>query len=329
MLNNNRAAEIKWTFDASNPVIKPGGIHKKLDSIRTASVSIVQCGEKYRMYYWGTGDDRKNRILMAESYVEKPNDWKPLGSALEPQEDNEYNCVGPGFPFVMRVNDKIWHMYYCGWGKPREDKKIPNTTGLAVSEDGGLTWKYHSDKPVIPCDRSYDNSGTGSVFVLRESGEFRLYYTSIGDYFNKPDGVQAYNGDVIPLIGIAYAVSDDGINFRKPYDNLLIKPREFDTEPYEYICSKPWIVKDGGVYRMWVNTCGTRYRVRSLVSDDGLTWNWNQSGELGEMAVGEAGAFDDNQRSYATVVKYGDEYRCWYTGNTFGFTGIGFATGCI
>ena len=47
------------------------------------------------------------------------------------------------------------------------------------------------------------------------------------------------------------------------------------------------------------------------------------------MGKGEPGTFDDNQRSYATILKHGDEYRCWYTGNRFGDTGIGYATGRI
>jgi len=319
--------EIKWTFDTGNPVIPPGRLHGKLDVNRVASASVIQCEKSYRLYYWGTGEDNKNRILMAESQIESPNDWKSLGAVLEAQKNNEYNCVGPGFPFVMQIDEKVWFMYFCGWGRPREDEKIPNTTGLAISEDGGITWKYQSDKPVIPCDSGYDSCGTGSVYVFRESGKFRMYYTAISKYFNRPEGVQTGHGDVIPFIGIGYAISDDGINWKKPYDHWLIKPREFDTEPYEYICSKPWIVRENGAYRMWVNTFGTAYRVRSLVSNDGLSWKWVQSGEMGDMAVGEAGAFDDTQRCYATVMKHGDQYRCWYTGNGFGVTGIGFATG--
>jgi len=320
---------MQWTFDAKNPVIQPGALHGKLDAVRASSASIVQLGEVYRLYYWGTGDDYKNRILMAESPVEKPNIWKPLGAALEHQEGNAYNCGGPSFPCVMPVDEKVWYLYCCGWGTPRADNTVSNTTLLAISEDGGLTWNYHGNEPVIPCDKSFDYNGTGSVCVLRESGKFRLYYTAIGDYFQKPEGVQTGHGDVIPHIGIAYAVSDDGIHWEKPYNQLLIKPREFDTEPYEYICSKPCIVKEDTIYRMWVNTFGTAYRVRSLVSHDGLTWTWNPCGEDGEMAIGEPGTFDDKQRCYAAVLPYGQTYRCWYTGNDFGITGIGFAAGEI
>ncbi|MDO8684661.1 MAG: hypothetical protein Q7N50_14440 [Armatimonadota bacterium] len=135
------------------------------------------------------------------------------------------------------------------------------------------------------------------------------------------------NGDVIPRIGIGYAVSNDGINWEKPVDGLLISPRGFDTEPYEYISSKPCVLKEDGGYRMWVHTFGYAYRVRSLTSPDGLNWEWVPSGPDGEFGVGESGEFDDIQRCYACVVKHGEEYRCWYTGNQYGQAGMGYAVG--
>ena len=48
-------------------------------------------------------------------------------------------------------------------------------------------------------------------------------------------------------------------------------------------------------------------------------------GPEGELGCGAPGSFDDHQRSYPTIVAHEDEYRCWYTGNGFGSTGIGYA----
>ena len=78
---------------------------------------------------------------------------------------------------------------------------------------------------------------------------------------------------------------------------------------------------------MWVNTFGTAYRMRSLVGPDLRSWRWCDSGPDGELGVGRAGAFDDRQRCYVSIVKHGEEYRCWYTGNRFGATGMGYAAG--
>lgn len=321
--------EIEWTFDKNNPVIKPGQLNGKLDSRRASAACVIQIGERYRLYYWGIGEDRKYRICMAESSVEDPNNWKPLGAILEPQENTEYNCLGPCCPFVIQVDEKLWYMYFCAWGRNKGDGKIPNTTGLAISEDSGLTWRYWSDKPVIQLDRPYDKYGTGTVFVLREGNEFRMYYTSFEDYYKKPDGVQAGHGDNIFKLGIGYAISSDGIKWEKPFDHFIIEPRGFGMEPYEYYVAKPWIIKEDSIYRMWVCTFGPAYRIRNLISEDGINWSWVPDSPKGDTEIGMKGAFDDYQRSYACVIKHKDEYRLWYTGNGYGDTGIGYATGML
>ena len=72
---------------------------------------------------------------------------------------------------------------------------------------------------------------------------------ALGEYRQRPEGVQTGHGDIIPHIGVGYAVSRDGVNSEKPLGDLLIRPRGFDTEPYEYICSKPFVVhEDTGAF---------------------------------------------------------------------------------
>ena len=326
-MSDTAGGKIEWSFDPGNSVIEPGKLNGDLDVRRASSAHVLQIGDKYRMYYWGSDADGRHHICVAESSIDKPNDWKPLGGILGPQEDTEYNCVGPGFPFVVPVPGGRWLLYFGAWGKRKPGGGLPNTTGLALSDDEGITWRYWGDKPVLPNDRPWDCRGSGSVCVLHEDGLFMMYYTALGEYFPKPEGVETGHGDIIPHIGVGYAISRDGINWEKPLDDLLINPRGFDTEPYEYICSKPYVIREGEGYRMWVNTFGTAYRIRSLTSADGLTWEWQPGWPDGDFGVGDPGSFDDHQRCYACVIKHGDEYRCWSTGNKFGMTGIGYAVG--
>lgn len=327
MVRNSISGRIRWTFSDDNPVIAPGQLHGDMDSRRAGAAHVLQLGDRYRMYYWGTGANGFHRILIAESPVDEPNNWQPVGVALSRQRDTDYNDEGPGFPFVVPRDDGPWLLYFCGWGKPREDGKLPNTTGVAVSDDGGYSFRYPKREPILPLDRDWDREGTGSVCVLRVNDRYHMYYTSIGAYFDRPEGAVTGHGDVIPRIGIAYAASPDGIVWTKPIDDLMVGPRGFDTEPYEYICSKPFVLREPGGYRMWVNTFGTAYRMRSLVGPDLRSWRWCDSGPDGELGVGRAGAFDDRQRCYVSIVKHGEEYRCWYTGNRFGATGMGYAAG--
>jgi len=320
-------APIRWTIPSPEPVIRPGQLNPPFDARRAGAAHVLVLGDRYRMYYWGTDAEGHHHICVAETPVDRPNAWQGRGAVLARQPGTRYNDAGPSFPHVVPGADGRWLLYFAGWGLPRADGRLPNTTGLAVSDDAGETWRYWSDEPILPLDRPYDCNGTGSLWVVREAGRLHMYYTAIGHYFAKPDGVQTGHGDIIPHIGIAYAVSDDGICWEKPLDHRVVEPRGLATEPYEYIASKPCLVCEGGGYRLWVHTVGTAYRVRSLVSADGLHWQWTKSGPNGEMGIGADGAFDSRQRCYVDVVPHGKEYRCWYTGNDFGMTGMGYAVG--
>ena len=325
-MNTSHPSEtIHWTLDPGNPVIRPGQIHGELDARRCGAAHVLRLGDTYRMYYWADDREGRKHICCAAGDVDHPNIWRPLGEPLSAQAETEYNRNGPSFPFVLGGEGEPWRMYFCAWGSGADGKKLPNTTGLAVSEDEGLTWRYAAAEPILPLDRPWDRQGTGSCCVLRVGGELRMYYTAIGSYFSPPPGVRTGHGDVVPRIGVAYAVSTDGVHWDKPLDDLMISPRGLDGDPYEYICSKPFIVREPDGYRMWVSTFGPAYRIRSLTSPDGLAWTWEASGPDGEFGVGKAGEFDDHQRSYACVVRHGEQYRCWYTGNGFGTTGMGYA----
>ncbi|MAG14121.1 MAG: hypothetical protein CMN78_05950 [Spirochaetales bacterium] len=315
-----------WTIDMRNPVVSPGSLHPPFDEGRAGAAHVVALDDGFRMVYWGSGRQGQNYILQAQSPATDPNGWRPLGNALiGPQPDTTHNNQGPGFPFLLPVTDTRWHLYFTAWGT-RTDGRLPNTTGLAVSDDRGATWHYHPEHPVIPLDRDYDSQGTGSLWIQRENGKFQMYYTAIGRYFAKPDGVETGHGDTIPEIGIGYAESTDGIHWEKPLDQLLIAPRGFGVTPYEYICSKPCVVKHRDGYIMWVNTFGTAYRVHRLTSTDGLNWKWaERQGPDGELGVGKAGTFDDRQRSYPAIICADDQLHCWFTGNRFGESGMGYA----
>jgi predicted GH43/DUF377 family glycosyl hydrolase len=323
----NREVRVQpWRIPHSKPVISPGMLHPQRDQSRAGAAHVVRLGDRYRMAYWGTDADGLNYILQAETSVAEPNSWRPIGAvSIGPQTDTDHNCTGPSFPFLLPLSADNWLLYFTAWGR-RSDGKLPNTTGVAISNDGGESWRYHSEHPVLPLDRPYDAEGTGSMWILHENGLFRMYYTAIGRYFPKPEGVDTGHGDTIPEIGIAYAESKDGIHWEKPLAHLVVSPRGFGVIPYEYICSKPCIIKQNDTYVMWLNTFGTAYRVHRLTSHDGFTWQWSdRHGPDGELGVGEQDAFDDLQRSYPTVIRDHNELRCWFTGNQFGATGMGYA----
>ena len=64
-------------------------------------------------------------------------------------------------------------------------------------------------------------------------------------------------------------------------------------------------------------------------SQDARSWRWQPGGPDGELGAGRSGTWDSDQRCYVCVVRHGDQYHCWFTGNGFGRTGIGHATADI
>ncbi len=322
-------SKILWNKPANWPIIKPGQLHGELDKNGAGACHVIQEGEKLEMYYWGRGIEG-NVILSAESSLAHPTKWRPCGAILlEPEPDNPFYCNGPSFPFVVKINDKLWYMYFVGWGRPREDKKLPNTTCLAISEDAGKTWRYYKDNPIIKLEKDFEKEATGSVSVLKIKDELWMYYTSIGTYFKKPEGVRTGHGDIIPRIGIALARSKDGINWKKE-DQLVLAPRFFDANPYEYINSKPFVIKEeDGLWRMFFSSFGFAYRIQEAQSTDGIHWQHVTKEADSYLGIGDKGCFDDVQRSYACVIKEGELYHMWYTGNGFGNTGIGYTTGVL
>jgi len=319
-----------WTITQSHPVIAPGTLHPAFDSARAGAAHVIEIDGAFRMVYWGTDSDRQHHLLQAEASIGDPQCWRLLGGPLlGPQPDSVWNQDGPSFPHLLPVTESHWLLYFTAWGR-RDDGRLPNTTGVAVSEDAGATWHYHREHPIIAADRSFDAEGSGSVWVLLEGDLFRMYYTAIGPYRPAPPGVKTRHGAMLPTIGIGYAESRDGIRWHKPIDHLVVAPRGFDVMPYEYICSKPCVLRTADGYMMWVNTYGTAYRVHRLTSADGLRWQWtDRLGPDGELGTGSPGAFDDTQRSYPCVVSRGDTLHNWYTGNDFGCTGMGHATSSL
>ncbi len=315
-----------WIIESAQPLIAPGQLHPEYDAGGAGAAHVIRVHDTYRMVYWGRGHGGYH-ILQAEAPVSDPNNWKPLGGPLlGPQPETPHNSQGPAFPFLLPLSPSHWLLYFTGWGH-RADGHLPNTTGVAISDDGGMTYHYHDQHPVIPLDRPWDAEGTGSIWILKESDRLRMYYTALGAYQPKPEGIRTHHGDPLPQIGIGYAESTDGLHWQKPLDHLVVSPRGFDIEPYEYICSKPCILKQGNRYIMWVSTFGTAYRVHRLTSHDGIHWQWEPRIEPdGELGIGTTGAFDDHQRSYPTMIATDDgTLHCWYTGNAFGCHGMGYA----
>ncbi len=202
-------------------------------------------------------------------------------------------------------------LYYTGWSKAVE---VPFSfhIGLAVSVNGGLTYRRASRAPVLGRTH-HDPFITGAPYVLLEQGLFRMWYISATKWEKTPEQPKPKH-----YYTVKYAESVDGLSWHTS-DHLCI-----DYVRDEYAIARPVVFKDGDRYHMWFTFRGGHdtYRVGTAESDDGV--HWRRSAEPLGLDVASSG-WDSNMICYAHPLRYDGALYALYNGNDYGLTGVGLA----
>jgi hypothetical protein len=198
------------------------------------------------------------------------------------------------------------------------EKVASSTTGLAGS--------------ILALDApgSFDEIGNFTVSAFKDAGVTSLYYGGADSTGTCP-GINSAHW----RIGLAQ--STDGINFvRVPgtqtggaiLDNG--QPGRFDS----YLTYRPFVLKDGALYRMWYNGSDKPFndchapagqspladdrRIGYAESSDGVHWTKFYDGDGPDGSVlplGSAGTIDSQQVGYVWVLKDGEQYKMYYSAN--------------
>ncbi|MEJ0037982.1 MAG: hypothetical protein WDO68_18220 [Gammaproteobacteria bacterium] len=320
-----------------------------------SSPSVVKLKNgRLRMYFWAADGvppwHGRHVILAAEADPANPFVWTLVsGPMLGPDTSGNIRDRGVGFPYVLARDDGPWLMYYGTWGSWAPADEVSNRTGLALSDDQGLTWRV-AKETVLPLGKpgSYDAGLTGSVSVLREPGGlYRMWYTAGERYVRFGERNRG-------IVHVGAATSRDGIDWQKAA-KPAIAARVDAVDPYEAVLGKPNVIKIDGVYHLWVSVYsmppGARpsgngesyhrdndadrshwqqitrqelgYHIEYARSIDGVTWQRQAGQPVMTLTPGE---FDSKNQSYPMVVDMGTQLWMFYVGNEFGSTGIGLAT---
>ena len=302
-------------------ILIPGFAGEKSNGRLSAPCVVKLKDGRLRMYFWTTGGG-SHYLFAAEASPDNPTHWKLLDDQplLSPAGSGNLRNGGPSFPWVVPRDDGPWLLYYCAWGSWAAPGELSNRTSCAISEDEGRTWKVIKE-PLLPLGPagSFDAGMTGSVCVLRLGAhDFRMWYTAGERY-------EIINGGKRGIVHLGYATSMDGVAWnRHPTPHL--SPRLDGAEPYEAVVSKPSVLVLDGVYHMWLSAYkmkGRGYRLEYARSDDGERWQRALDKELLPLTPG---GFDSVNQSYPNVIEMDDELWMFYVGNSFGSTGIGWAT---
>lgn len=198
-------------------------------------------------------------------------------------------------------------LYYIGWNL---GITVPfrNSIGLAISDDQNKFVRYSSG-PIM--DRTTQEPHfCASCCVLPSEEYWRMWYLSCTEW-------RKHNKKIEHRYHIKYAESSDGINWlRKGVVAIDYKDEN------EYAISRPSVIHDKDIWRMWYSYRGDSYRIGYAESDDGI--HWNRLDQLAGISVSPNG-WDSEMICYPYVFDHKGERYMLYNGNGYGKTGFGLA----
>lgn len=264
---------------------------------------------RVRVYFTARDHRRRSHIAVAdvdlvdgEPRVEFAPD--PL---LEPGRCGAFDDSGVMTSCLVRDGTREY-LYYQGWAL---GVTVPFHVfvGCAVRDGPDEGFERVSQAPVLGRS-AFDPYMCSSPWVVIEDGRWRMWYVSnLGWTF--PGGRPRYR------VHIRYAESRNGVDWDREGHVCI----NFNT-PDEYAISRPVVIRDNGLYRMWYSHRGSTYRIGYAESTDGLTWQ-RRDDEVG-IDVSDTG-WDSEMVEYACVVDVGERRHMLYNGNGYGATGIGHA----
>lgn len=295
--------------------IKKGIIFEPLgqfDWVKTHAMLPVadQMGENlYRIYF--SGRDADNRSLTGAVDIDINFPEKIISITKEPVLGlGELGCfddngVSPTF-IVNHKNKK--YFYYMGWNKG-STVRAGEVSGLAISEDDGITFKRFSRAPILHRTDKEPYSILVVSSILIEDGVWKMWYDSANVWLNKD----------LPRYNIKYAESLDGIHWNMTGQTAIDFKSEDETR-----VSRASVLKEDGIYKMWFcYAMGSGGYVMGYAdSDDGI--NWDRKDNEAGIELSRSG-WDSEMICYPFVFKHRQTKYMLYCGNSYGKTGFGYA----
>lgn len=269
--------------------------------------------------YYSTRDER-NRSLTSFVEVDAADPSRILyvhdRPILELGELGGFDDAGVMPSCIVNYEDKKY-LYYSGWNTSTT-VRYRNCIGLAVSEDGGTSFRRAFRGPIL--DRTKDEPHlVVTPHVIIEDGLWRMWYCGCTEW-------TMVNGVPEPHYLIKYAESEDGVVWRR--DNRVIIPYAHEAEAI----GRPMVVHEDGVYKMWYSyrhvddyrsDSRKSYRIGYAESRDNAIWE-RKDDQVG-LELSEEG-WDSEMMAYAYVLDYSGTRYMFYNGNGFGRSGFGYAT---
>jgi len=262
--------------------------------------------DNYRIYFSTRDSKRRSSIAYILININQPDKVLEVSEnpVLSPGEIGCFDDSGVSMGCILTVDDEVY-LYYLGWNL---GVTVPwrNSIGLAISKKG-RKFERVSRAPVL--DRNNNDPFSISYpYVMQHDGEWHMWYGS-----NLKWGSEQNDMDHL----LKYAVSKDGIKW-EPTGDISVN---FNAKN-EYAMSKPSVLLENNIYKMWYSYRGDSYRIGYAESLDGV--HFDRRDDLVGIDVSDAG-WDSKSIEYPNVFDHKENRYMLYNGNDYGLTGIGMA----
>jgi len=274
------------------------------------------CEEFIRVYFASRPEQQQSLTTFVDLDIDDPTkilhiNPKPILDLGKPGTFDEHGIM----PSYAVKENAIVYLYYSGWSRA---VSVPytNSTGLAISEDGGETFRKVSEGPILG-KGLHDPYSATSPCVLKDGEVWHMWYCS-------GIGWVEIEGKYEHIYDIKYAQSADAVHWLT-FDNSVIKQKtEFEA------ITRPYVVKSEDGFHMWFCYRGSRnfrdgadaYRIGYAYSKD--LQNWYRNDVEAGINVSDSG-WDSKMVAYPAVIKINDREIMFYNGNGFGIDGFGYA----
>jgi len=274
------------------------------------------CGGVIRVYFSSRPEPTLSQTVFVDLDIDEPHrilrvNSTPILDLGGPGTFDEHGIM----PSCAIKDEGRVFLYYSGWLRGVSVPYI-NSTGLAISEDGGETFRKAGAGPILGRSLCDPYSAT-SPCVLKDGGVWHMWYCS-GTSWLKIAGKYEHTYD------IKYARSADGIVWIPSP-----KPAIGQQSEHEAI-TRPYVLKAGAGYHMWFCFRGSyafrdgpdSYRMGYAYSED--LQHWERNDDAAGLAPSNAG-WDSTMVAYPAVIAVKNRTLMFYNGNGFGAGGFGYA----
>lgn len=235
--------------------------------------------------------------------------FKAKDPVLTPGEFGLFDDHGVQATSLVRYREAIY-MYFLGWNPGLTKPLFYTSIGLAISLDGGKTFKKYSKAPILQRSE-YDPWMVSGGTVIKENDLWRMYYLSGEKMLINEDKITSF-------YNIKYAESKDGIVWKRNGITCL------ELNKNETNISRLSILKKEN-YKAWYPyklKKNNGYRIGYAESSDGI--NWNRFDNCVNLKPTQ-NSWDSDSLDKVEVIQGLGEKIMLYNGNKFGYDGIGMA----